>query len=165
MRPNLQLLLMGAAGLVALAIAGARASELILYNETPSMPVGFYARSHEPIVVGSIVTIRAHDVAHDYAMSRGAGADFRLLKRIAATPGNIVCADGEQITIDGELRALRRSLDRSGRELPTWSGCHALGAHEYLVLGDSADSFDGRYFGAVTEADIEGVWRPILKTQ
>jgi conjugative transfer signal peptidase TraF len=165
MRPSLQCLLFGSAALVALYVSLARVPDVILYNDTASMPVGFYLRSNDQIAMGSIVTVEVHQVAHSYALERGAGSNFRLLKRIAATEGNIVCADGDQITIDDEVRAFRSARDSNGRPLPSWSGCRELNEGQYLVLGDSADSFDGRYFGIVTAANIEGVWRPIFQTR
>jgi conjugative transfer signal peptidase TraF len=138
---------------------------VILYNHSLSMPVGFYARVHESMRLGSIVTLRAHRVADAYARGRGVSANFRLLKRVAATEGNIVCGDGLRITIDGEVRALRRVRDSSGRVLPSWSGCRRLSRGQVLVLGDSPDSFDGRYFGIVNASEIEGIWSPIFVRQ
>jgi conjugative transfer signal peptidase TraF len=165
MRSSGQFALFGAAVLFAVWIALERVPDFIVYNGTASMPVGFYLRSDDPITLGAIVTVDVHDVAGAYALERGAGSDFRFLKRIAATDGNIVCADGDQITVDGDVRAIRSARDSNGRELPSWSGCVELGQGQYLVLGDSADSFDGRYFGIVRASNIEGVWRPIFSTQ
>lgn len=164
-RPSLQVMLFGTAALVALWISLERVPDLVLYNRTASMPVGFYVRSFDPIEIGSIVTVEVHEVAHAYALERGAGSEFRLLKRITATSGNIVCADGDQIIIDGEVRAFRQERDASGRPLPSWRGCVELSEGQFFVLGDSADSFDGRYFGIVGTSDIEGVWWPIFQTE
>lgn len=40
-----------------------------------------------------------------------------------------------------------------------WRGCRDLADGEVLLLGDTADSFDGRYWGPVRVELIEGVWR------
>jgi type IV secretory pathway protease TraF len=40
-----------------------------------------------------------------------------------------------------------------------WRGCRVLAEGEVLLLGDTADSFDGRYWGPVRVELIEGVWR------
>lgn len=165
MRPSLQGILFGSAALVALYVSLTRVPDLVLYNDTPSMPVGFYVRSGSPIELGSIVTVNAHEVAHDYTLTREAGSDFRLLKRVAATFGNIVCADGDRITIDGVESALRSERDSSGRRLPRWSGCVELGEDQVFVLGDNASSFDGRYFGVVRTSNVEGVWTPIFQSE
>jgi type IV secretory pathway protease TraF len=70
MRIDPQLALVGTAGLLALAVLLVRAPDVVLYNDSPSMPVGFYLRTHDPIRSGSIVTLRAHRVADAYARER-----------------------------------------------------------------------------------------------
>jgi type IV secretory pathway protease TraF len=72
-----------------------------------------------------------------------------------------VCAEGETISIDGSDVAARIERDLDGRTLPTWSGCRRLAVGELFLLGDTVDSFDGRYWGPVTMNLIEGVWIPI----
>lgn len=156
-------MLFGTAALLATWITLERVPDLVLYNRTASMPVGFYVHSSDPIEIGSIVTVEVHQVAHSYALEREAEPEFRLLKRIAATSGNIVCADGDQITIDGEVRAVRSERDSVARPLPSWTGCVELSEGQFFVLGDSVSSFDGRYFGVVSASNTEGVWRPIFQ--
>ncbi|MGD9968599.1 MAG: S26 family signal peptidase [Hyphomonadaceae bacterium] len=47
-----------------------------------------------------------------------------------------------------------------GRVHPSgWRGCRDLADGEVLLLGDTDDSFDGRYWGPVSIELIEGVWR------
>ncbi len=48
-----------------------------------------------------------------------------------------------------------------GRRLVGWRGCRVLARGEVLLLGDTADSFDGRYWGPVSVDLIEGVWRKL----
>ena len=57
--------------------------------------------------------------------------------------------------------ATRIERDIEGRTLPSWDGCRRLGGGELFLLGDTVDSFDGRYWGPVTMNLIEGVWIPI----
>ena len=135
------------------------AQDVLIWNGTPSMPTGFYRRVANSPTLGAIVTVRAADVARDYAMAR----DFidpsdRFIKRIAAMDGDQVCALGGDIIINGVHVARRAHADRAGRALPSWSGCRVLDA-EVFLLGDAQDSFDSRYFGPVALSLIEGVWR------
>ncbi|MGE0294633.1 MAG: S26 family signal peptidase [Hyphomonadaceae bacterium] len=37
-------------------------------------------------------------------------------------------------------------------------GCRTLEADEVFLLGDTADSFDGRYWGPTRLQSISGVW-------
>lgn len=156
-------LLLIVAAVIALFVVGARASDVILYNHSPSMPVGLYMRIEAPIERGAIVTVRAADVAGHYARDRGfADAGDRFIKRVVAGGGDVVCAEVDIITLNGVATARRQDRDSAGRTLPRWHGCRTLAAHEVLLLGDAADSFDGRYWGVVDVAKIEGVWRPLV---
>ncbi|MDZ4689839.1 S26 family signal peptidase [Terricaulis sp.] len=147
------------AALVAASGDGLR--DRILYNPSNSISRGFYARIDGSIDRGALVTVRALDVSPAYAAMR----DFtdprdRFIKRVAATSGQVVCARGGDLFIDGELAARRAQYDAEGRRLPTWSGCRTLNTDGILLLGDTPDSFDGRYWGPISRRLVEGVWRP-----
>ena len=163
MKPTNQRMILctGAVAIAALAWASLRDGDPILYNHSPSIPVGLYVRTNGPVERGAIVTVRAGDVAPNYAALR----DFddpgdRFIKRVAATQGDVVCADNDAITVNARTVAHRAAVDSSGRALPRWTGCQELSADELLLLGDTPDSFDGRYFGLVRRSEVEGVWRP-----
>lgn len=162
MRSQRVVVLFAVAALVAAFVAWPR-GDFILYNPSTSVPRGFYVRaSSEPLVVGTLVTVRARDVAQAYAQQRGfVDAGVRFLKRIAAVEGDLVCAVGDEVTINDELVVQRQREDTSARALPRWEECRALRAGEVFLLGDTKDSFDGRYWGPVPVAMIEGVWRPL----
>ncbi len=140
----------------------AHAHPVVIYNPSQSVPSGFYLRSGEPPRRGDFVTVAAVEVAPEYAALRGyVDRSDRFLKRIAATEGQLVCAEDEAISIDGVHAATRIDRDADGRTLPTWRGCRRLEAGELFLLGDKEDSFDGRYWGPITINLIEGVWTPI----
>ena len=154
------ILCIGAVTIAALAWAWLRDGDPILYNHSPSLPVGLYLRTNGPIERGAIVTVRAGDVAPGYAALRDFdGPGDRFIKRIAATQGGPVCARDDVITVNARTVAHRAAVDSSGRAWPHWPGCQGLSADDLLLLGDTPDSFDGRYFGLVQGSDIEGVWR------
>ena len=75
--------------------------------------------------------------------------------------GDAVCASGARITLNGALVAERRVRDSAGRALPTWVGCLTLDKDHVFLLGDTPDSFDGRYWGPTLIDNVEGVWRKI----
>ncbi|GAM98928.1 conjugal transfer protein [alpha proteobacterium U9-1i] len=146
-----------------MAVASENGRDWLLYNHTPSVPVGWYARSSGEITIGALVTVRAQDAAPDYAAARNfTDAGDRFIKRIAANDGDSVCADGETIRINDRTVAHRAVHDSQGRALPYWSGCRQLSADELFLMGDTPDSFDSRYFGPVSAANIEGVWRKLF---
>lgn len=134
---------------------------VILYNSSPSIPRDFYVRDSNAPMLGAIVTVRAVDVAPDYARLRDfADAGDRFIMRAAAVDGDIVCAEASTVTINGERAAQRAARDTAGRTLPTWSGRRTLRG-EVFLLGDTPDSFDGRYWGPTPMRLVEGVWRPV----
>jgi len=140
-------------------VAVSALSDVVIYNASPSMPQGIYVRMHSPIVRQSIVTVRARDVALNYATARHfTDANDRFLKRVIALDGDVVCALGARVTINQTMTLQRRTVDTAGRPLPTWSGCRRLHDQVFLI-GDTADSFDGRYWGPVASELVEGVWR------
>jgi type IV secretory pathway protease TraF len=83
-------------------------------------------------------------------------ANIPLVKRVAAAAGEQVCARGAAILVGERLLAHRKTRDSAGRPLPRWTGCHRLGEGEYLLLTDSPDSFDGRYFGITRKTELVG---------
>ena len=153
----------GAAAIALLGVASANARDWLIYNHTPSVPTGWYVRSSGEIARGAFVTVRAQDVAPDYAASRNfTDASDRFIKRIAANAGDRVCADGDAICINDRTVAHRAVRDSQGRMLPRWNGCRTLSGDEIFLMGETPDSFDSRYFGPVSVADIEGVWRKLF---
>lgn len=151
-----------AIALAAAALALPAAQDFLLYNHSPSVPVGFYVRSDAPPEPGAFVTVRALDVAPAAARTRRFdGLRDRFLKRVAAHAGDRVCAEGAVLVINEGPALPRRSHDSQGAALPAWNGCRTLAENEYLLLGDADDSFDGRYWGPVSRTQIEGVWRPL----
>jgi conjugative transfer signal peptidase TraF len=133
----------------------------LTYNPSPSVPPGIYVRSARAAAPGAFVTVRARDVAPRYAALRDfTRAHDRFIKRVAATEGETVCARGDAVSVHGQ-RIARLARDHRGYALPRWNGCIVLQADEFFLLGDTADSFDSRYFGVVNAREIEGVWRPL----
>jgi conjugative transfer signal peptidase TraF len=137
---------------------------MLVYNASASAPVGFYrVLPSRPIHRGDLVLA---PVPHGFA----ALADRRgylppsvpLVKRVAATAGDTVCALQGRVTIDGAHAGDQLAADRNGRRLPAWSGCRRLGPGEiFLLMADVPDSFDGRYFGPVPENTVIGRLAPL----
>ncbi len=159
-----------AAALTAAALTAPR--DLVLYNHSPSVPEGLYLRTGAPVTVGGFVTVRARDVAPEQAHQRSfEDAGDRFIKRVAAMGGARVCSDGRRLVVgsdgdgvgdDGDDRravAIRVVDVRADQSIHGWRGCRVLDAGEVLLLGDTEDSFDGRYWGPISTQLIEGVWR------
>lgn len=147
-----------ALALAALVLGGAQ-QDVVLFNHSPSVPAGLYIRESGAPARGMFVTVRARDVAPIAAAAHHYDNEGdRFIKRLAAVAGQHVCSDGRSLSVDGVQVAIVQN--RVG--VPQgWVGCRTLASSEILLLGDSADSFDGRYWGPIPDDLIEGVWRPL----
>lgn len=100
--------------------------------------------------------------ARDLADARGIlPKTMPLLKRVAATEGDEICARGTTISVNGKALAERLVADSQGRAMPAWDGCHRLGDEVFLLLPEVPGSFDGRYFGAIPRASVIGKAIPL----
>ncbi len=158
-----RVLLIAASVLAVLAGAGTLAApgRVLLYNRTPSVPVGWYIRQFEPPARGAYVALPLPAAAWPYARARGDTPErVRFLKVIAAMAGDRVCAEGGRLRVNGVDRGEIHERDSEGRPLPRWGECRVLAAGELFLLSTTPDSFDSRYFGVVKESELEGVYRP-----
>jgi type IV secretory pathway protease TraF len=152
-----------AAGLVCLGLIARASPPLALVNESPSLPKGLYLRSLDQAPrPGGVVAVEPPAFARRYLASLGMPASVPLLKRVAAVGGERVCRRGAELSWAGRT-AVALPHDRRGASLPVWSGCRRLGADELLVIGDTATSFDSRYFGPVRRSSLIGVYVEALR--
>ena len=90
---------------------------------------------------------------------RSCGGLLPLIKQLVAVPGDYVDIDQLGIRVNGSL------LPDSGRliEPASIDELHyILPEHEYLVAGETADSLDSRYFGAIDKIWITGTAQQIF---
>lgn len=138
----------------------------LVWNASASAPVGLYAVADAaPLARGDMVIARVPSEFQMFAARRHyLPANVPLVKRVAAAPGDEVCAIGARVMVNGKLVARRLDRDGAGRAMPWWSGCAELTQSEvFLLMPGSAPSFDGRYFGVSEAHDIVGrarlLWR------
>ena len=132
---------------------------LLAWNVSESAPVGLYrVEPNAPVRRGDMVIAWIPEPARTLAARRHyLPANVPLVKRVAATSGDTVCAIGPVVSINGSPIAERRRFDGHGRVLPWWEGCVTLRAGElFLLMADAADSFDGRYFGPTGAQGVLG---------
>jgi conjugative transfer signal peptidase TraF len=124
---------------------------LLIWNASPSQPVGLYRVERRRARVGDRVLVRLPPRFAAFAARRSYLArKAYLLKPVAAVSGDRVCRWGAQVSVRGRRAARARWQDGLGRDLPVWQGCHRLTPGELFLLAADADSFDSRYFGAVS---------------
>jgi len=137
---------------------------LLIWNASASAPIGLYAVGPEhPIARDDLVLAApAENIRSLAAERRYLPRGVNLVKRVAGLPGDEICSHGAFISTNGERVARRVERDGENRPMPSWSGCHRLGAAEvFLLMKDVPDSFDGRYFGATPRRAIIGRLTPL----
>ncbi len=154
-------------GSAVFAIIGVGASSLksqprLIWNATASAPVGLYwLRAHE-FRRGDLVLVQpplrvATLAAERHYLPYG----VPLVKRVAGTAGDTICAENHKIQINGSTVATALERDVRGREMPSWEGCRYLQTEVFLLMSDAPDSFDGRYFGPVPATAVIGPLTPL----
>ena len=136
---------------------------LLVWNVTPSTPIGFYIVTQAMPERGDLVVTRLPPGMEALAVSRAMlSANTPVLKPIAALAGDLVCRFGSTVTINGRFAAMARQLDRHGRTLPIWRGCRRLSVSQVFILAGHPDSFDSRYYGPLDAHRARGVAHPLF---
>ena len=130
----------------------------LVWNISASAPMGLYAVTPGvALAPGDMVIARTPSpVRRLAAVRRYLPQNVPLVKRVAAVAGQEVCALGAFVYVDGRPVAVRRPADGRGRPMPCWRGCIRLAKGAVLLLMERSDSFDGRYFGPTSTADVVG---------
>ncbi|RTM05680.1 MAG: S26 family signal peptidase [Hyphomicrobiales bacterium] len=133
-----------------------RPSPWLVWNASPSAPLGLYRAGFGPPNRGDLVLVRMPAMVGALADQRGyLPRHVPLVKRVAALPHDDACAFNEVIIIGGEIVAHREKSDSQGRPLPWWKECRKLADNEvFLLNGDAPGSFDSRYFGPVPSTNL-----------
>ena len=139
---------------------------VVVINTSPSVKPGLYVRSRKEPEVGGIVDFRIPPAARAYVRSRTGrdGADWYILKPIAAGPGDRVDTTGPWLVINGaKVAPMPPAQDRAGRSLPLWRASRVLGPDEFFVFSARIpNSFDSRCYGPITRRQIESVRRALI---
>ena len=139
---------------------------LLVWNASPSVPVGLYRLSSRPSQTAALAIVRLPEPLRILAETRGyLGKGALLIKPVVAGAGDTVCRHGSLVTINGRAAARANLSDAKGRPLPAWSGCFRLGPHDIFVLSADPDSFDSRYIGPIDRAHVVGFALPIWVRQ
>ena len=136
----------------------------LVWNASPSVPVGLYViRPAKHYQRGDLIAANPPSWLAKTLSNRGyLPRGVPLLKFIAATMRQRVCRFGDRITLDGKTVGFARGIDRKGRPLMTWKGCHTLDEGEVFLMNfNVSDSLDGRYFQSFRTIYIVGHAVPV----
>lgn len=136
----------------------------VVYNASPSVPIGFYAvRKTDRLGAGDLVVIHVPDAFKKLVSGRGyLPPNVPLIKRIVALSGDHVCHDDGAVFVNGEYLVSALDRDGAGRRMPIWTGCKQLSDEEFFAVMAGVDaSLDSRYFGPLDRGLIVGKAMPI----
>ena len=135
-----------------------------VWNASASVPIGLYAvHPAGALHVGELLVVAPPEPLAAFLAGRGyLPKGVPLLKHVLTLPGHQVCRTARAIAVDGAAVGEARDRDLRGRALPAWRGCRVIAAGDvFLMNWRSADSLDGRYFGALPDTTIVGLADPI----
>lgn len=124
----------------------------LTYQVSPSMPMGwYYYKPIQHLQRDQWVSLKAPDFAERYLQQNHLVPHSGvLIKAIAAVPGDFVCQQDLQLTINHRVVATLLQQDRFHHAISQRAFCRYLSFNEYMVLGiRDPRSYDSRYFGPV----------------
>ena len=136
-----------------------RPAPRLLWNASPSVPVGLYAMAHlDTLAPGDLVAVKPPETLARYMAERHyLPLGLPLIKHVGALPGQTICRRGLVISVDGRPVAAAQRHDHNRRTMPAWNVCHVIHPNEVFLLNASVPaSFDGRYFGVLSATAILG---------
>lgn len=156
-------LLLASASLAAVSFSKFPAK--IIYNPSPSAPIGFYKINDRSVYhVGDFVAANLSNEAANLAFNRRyLPKNIPVLKTIYALGDDEICIDSHSVLVNNKPVGRIQTEDSLGRPMTVLRGCYHLQNREYFLLSTAIEnSFDSRYFGPVDEANILGVATPLL---
>ena len=129
----------------------------LIWNASPSVPLGLYRIDPAPVRRGDLVLVRLPpDVAQLAHRRNYLPKSAYLIKFVLAVAGDQVCRLGDRIFVRGVFAARALTRDSLGRPMPSWQGCRKLASGDLFLLADNQQSFDSRYFGVMSVRDVVG---------
>ena len=135
-----------------------------IWDASESIPIGLYRlQEARRLDVTELVAVRPPEPLASFLDFNGyLPSGLPMLKRVLALPGQTVCRTGLTIAVDRIEMGQARERDSRGRPLPVWQGCRFIAKGEvFLMNWQSADSFDGRYFGPLPASAVIGQAIPL----
>lgn len=144
----------------------------IKLNLTDSMPIGFYQKiTKRTIERGDLVSTCLPKSVAEVGLERGylshggcPGGAIPVLKKVIALPGDKVVWNQQIVMVNGQSYfSPEQTRDHFGDSVIHWipqSG--EMIARGYWLYGanDPKESWDSRYFGAVKQGAIRGIYWP-----
>lgn len=130
-----------------------RLPQLLVYNTTASVPVGWYLLlPPQDVSRDDMVVFTVPEDIEKLAVERGwLPKGTKMLKRVGGLAGDMYGVNkSRQFYVNGVYIEQASLVDGKGQQMPDRSsGIHMVEDDCFLPVGDNSHSFDGRYYGAV----------------
>lgn len=141
---------------------------LLIYNHTESIPIGWYLRVPTElcmnIQVGDIVGYDVPDHIREIAIKRGwlKESDI-MMKKIGALPGDsFEIRDDKTFWVRNQYIGNVYEFDSKNQAMPVMSiGKYEVDKDEFLPVTKHPYSFDGRYYGVIKINKIKFIAIPL----
>lgn len=84
----------------------------------------------------------------------------RLIKIVAGVPGDTITFNENELFVNGnrfyKAKSMQVNLKTLGHTIDDYQTKYTLKDNEYFMVGETPDSFDSRYWGPITQSQIEG---------
>ena len=140
-------------------------SGVFIYNETNSLPIGYYIVDKDISTIDKGDIIRICPGEDNQAIQLGIERGYltrtnqsncfivSLLKVVEAKEGDFIeCRDNDVLINNKSYKKQLR--DNKNRELSSCNLKRKLNKDEFFVMTEKHNSFDSRYFGVVTKNEI-----------
>ena len=146
-------------------------SGVFIYNETNSLPIGYYIVDKDISTIDKGDIIRICPGEDNQAIQLGIERGYltlvnndncfivSLLKIVYAKEGDYVECKKNEVLINEKTYQVQHS-DSQNRVLPICNIKRTLVKDEYFVMTEKFNSFDSRYFGIVNKEEIMSKARP-----
>lgn len=145
-------------------LAAAYPTKIILYNDSPSVPEGFWLKTDQPEQkVGDVVAFHAPLAARRFITAHlPQYLTIPLIKPVAGVEGDEVCGNKNGFYVNGKLLGLPLAKDSKGDPVAPWTGCEKLRSGQIVVFSNRIkNSYDSRYYGPVPVVNIMSAYRQL----
>jgi signal peptidase I, bacterial type/conjugative transfer signal peptidase TraF len=142
----------------------------ICINVTPSMPMGIYVREDGEVHRGDTVAFCLAEPDKTIGINRGYVAKGHicqgtdpLIKQVIAIPGDTVQLTDQSIRVNGVIYGYHTFYaDSRHRPLAVYPRGNYAPSHGYWLVGThSAQSWDSRYYGAISRSQMLYKLKPL----
>lgn len=157
----------------------------LFFNFTNSMPKGIYVSTHnfyehyqlsesvndfpKKDLLGQLVILCTNELSKAFVRKQQDGfcdnKKMPLLKRIVAIDGDVITINDKGVFVNGIYHFLSKPMSKgvNNEPLPKLSiENQTLTKNQIIVLGDSSNSWDSRYWGIADVSQIVAIVKPLI---